>query len=1055
MTREILFKELLKILQGLPINIEAEESQFRLVFLDAFELLYWKEHCVSADRMEFLWKESAHIKIDGRDLVISAEQSWSDFQQIRSIFSRFRELIYAENLVSEDLWPNVANFFPKPFSEQDLPESRKLLEQIYKNGLMVEEKKGLVLDLAFCHGPKLLGIDSGRPGCIDAASQIASLALGMNHPLRRSMLSRPELQNLELPRGEWDAKIAFEQFLHSQLPLSHIRFLNSGAEAMESAVLSCLGAFPDRRKIYVFEGSFHGRTMLALHTTHSPAKREPFEFFSENIKFHPFPECKDPSFDPPDPDQWKSLWSEVNESTFKKLLEEIPDSDSLLSEEIRSLSLLRKSVSTEKPLCVVIEPVQCEGGERFATGRFFRALRLLTRAFDVPLVFDEVQSGFGFGASFLFFQRFKLIDKTGAADHPDAIYLAKKAQVGIVMSRYPIPGEDEAMPASLYRGLLQAEAVMLASSEELETQIREILLHLQKGIGEDVVIAPRNIGIAFAFDLPEARFLNEMIKRRFENGLLFYPAGDRTARFRLTLDVRKEEILKIFIGLFQCIQQVLALDAREPRMTLIDWAESLPEEWTTDLPILESGFRAIFHGIPARDFEAIRAMSSSDWDEAFDLLLRFIPQLLARPATSRYSLNSPPQSVDELIGIYQTDDSFTQLDLLWTCSRFFGSAPKLLSPEEKKTRVDEIRSFLELTGNNINYLDECLIDQNFVTIFQGSFGEIRALSVTQFTDNSMDVHPLIFRVEENDRDILWLRSRAEEIMEARRRNLEFVRQRGGEAFDGEDFCKLQLGFAFEKSQSSLMVSSSAAPPHRIHDVKQPSLLNKVTLSNFVTRSYIYNTQILAEFLPVELRHLYFSSGRAEAIEKSMRLLRYHRKEAKIFLSVKGDRFASSTAAASSLGGDSHRRPRYFSWPTLGSPDDLAKLLSSNNSSRDYFGLYLEPLRKDGTKKDRGILRAYRDVCSENGLPLVFVESNSWGFRYDPNSFLAATSELCPDLVAMFLGGQLGLVATKNDFFLDKPLMMISTWDGDDYSLARVIDQIFEILADQGPKAGLS
>ena len=44
---------------------------------------------------------------------------------------------------------------------------------------------------------------------------------------------------------------------------------------------------------------------------------------------------------------------------------------------------------------VLVEPIQGEGGVRLATARFFRRLRVLTRIYDVPLVLDEVQTGFG------------------------------------------------------------------------------------------------------------------------------------------------------------------------------------------------------------------------------------------------------------------------------------------------------------------------------------------------------------------------------------------------------------------------------------------------------------------------------------------------------------------------------------------------------------------------------------------------------------------------------------------------------------------------------------
>src|SRR6185503_8483350 len=44
---------------------------------------------------------------------------------------------------------------------------------------------------------------------------------------------------------------------------------------------------------------------------------------------------------------------------------------------------------------VLVEPIQGEGGVRMTSARFMRKLRLLTRIYDVPLIFDEVQTGWG------------------------------------------------------------------------------------------------------------------------------------------------------------------------------------------------------------------------------------------------------------------------------------------------------------------------------------------------------------------------------------------------------------------------------------------------------------------------------------------------------------------------------------------------------------------------------------------------------------------------------------------------------------------------------------
>src|SRR5208283_3241155 len=75
---------------------------------------------------------------------------------------------------------------------------------------------------------------------------------------------------------------------------------------------------------------------------------------------------------------------------------------------------------------VLIEPIQGEGGVRMASARFFRRLRLLTLIYDVPLIFDEVQTGFGATGRLWAHEHFDL------PAPPDVVTWAKKAQNGVL-----------------------------------------------------------------------------------------------------------------------------------------------------------------------------------------------------------------------------------------------------------------------------------------------------------------------------------------------------------------------------------------------------------------------------------------------------------------------------------------------------------------------------------------------------------------------------------------------------------------------------------------------
>jgi hypothetical protein len=126
--------------------------------------------------------------------------------------------------------------------------------------------------------------------------------------------------------------------------------------------------------------------------------------------------------------------------------------DALLAAEVASLAAVHEALASGEYFCTIIEPMQSEGGDRFATERFFRGLRLLTRYHQTFLVFDEVQTGFGLGGPFAWHSKFRLLNQRGQQDYPDAVTFATRAQVGVVMSRFADPEQASAHNASLVRG---------------------------------------------------------------------------------------------------------------------------------------------------------------------------------------------------------------------------------------------------------------------------------------------------------------------------------------------------------------------------------------------------------------------------------------------------------------------------------------------------------------------------------------------------------------------------------------------------------------------------
>lgn len=170
-----------------------------------------------------------------------------------------------------------------------------------------------------------------------------------------------------------------------------VAFFNSGAEAVENAV-KIARYHTRRRAIVVFEGAFHGRTLLTMTMTHkaSPYKAH-FGPFASDIYRLPYP---NPYRNPISTRQWE-----------------------------RQLVSL---VSPAEVAAIVVEPIQGEGGFVVPSDGFLAYLRQLCDREGIVLVADEVQSGMGRTGKFFAHEHFGV--------EPDLVCLGKSLASGLPLS---------------------------------------------------------------------------------------------------------------------------------------------------------------------------------------------------------------------------------------------------------------------------------------------------------------------------------------------------------------------------------------------------------------------------------------------------------------------------------------------------------------------------------------------------------------------------------------------------------------------------------------------
>ena len=286
---------------------------------------------------------------------------------------------------------------------------------------------------------------------------------------------------------------------------------------------------------------------ISLSSTWNKAKREPFEWNDYLTSFVPFPNTKSDRVNVNYNKDWCELWESSGKKDISKDVSALENTDEFQKIEIDSLLKVREQLMSKEIFAIVIEPMQCEGGDQYATDRFYAGLLLLAQAYRVPVIFDEVQTGYHLGRTFFWQNHFQLKNSLNENIFPDYIVCAKKAQIGLVISHCDEKINEEFQASSFIRGMIHASALNQSKKKinSIETNWRERLGQFIKKF-EMYYSNPRGLGLAFAFDVKDPAKVAEIISKRFDYGLLYYPAGAHTLRFRLNTAFSENDINFLF-----------------------------------------------------------------------------------------------------------------------------------------------------------------------------------------------------------------------------------------------------------------------------------------------------------------------------------------------------------------------------------------------------------------------------------------------------------------------------------------------------------------------------
>jgi diaminobutyrate-2-oxoglutarate transaminase len=235
---------------------------------------------------------------------------------------------------------------------------------------------------------------------IDCLAGAGTLALGHNHPavvdaIRQVLDDELPLHTLDLTTP---VKDRFVQDLFATLPAgfaarAKVQFCGpTGTDAVEAA-LKLARTASGRRNVLAFQGAYHGMSQgsLALMGNHGP--KQALDGLFSAVHFLPFPYDYRCPFG-----VGGERAVEIGLHYIENLLDD-PESGVL------------------PPAAVIVEPVQGEGGVIPAALSWLHGLAALTRKAGIPLILDEVQSGFGRTGRMFAFEH--------AGIEPDILVLSK------------------------------------------------------------------------------------------------------------------------------------------------------------------------------------------------------------------------------------------------------------------------------------------------------------------------------------------------------------------------------------------------------------------------------------------------------------------------------------------------------------------------------------------------------------------------------------------------------------------------------------------------------
>jgi 4-aminobutyrate aminotransferase/(S)-3-amino-2-methylpropionate transaminase len=384
--------------------------------------------------------------------------------------------------------------------------------------------------IARAHGAILVDVDGNY--FLDFGSGIGVTTVGHTDDAVVAAASEQlkRLTHSAFTISPYEGYVRVAELLAEHTPGTHAKktvLQNSGAEAVENGV-KIARKYTGRGGVAVLDHAYHGRTSLTMAMT--------FKAMPYASGFGPFP------------------------GDIYRAPSSYPFHDGLSGADAAKKTIvhLEKSVGASDLACLIVEPIQGEGGFQVPAEGYLPALQEWCTANGIVFIADEIQSGMARTGKYFASEHFGVV--------PDLVLSAKGIAGGLPLSAITGRAEimDAAHPGGLggtFGGNPVSCAAAVAVFDEIESKgllgratiigqaLRSSLLELQKKY--DIIGDVRGIGAMQAIELvvpgthePNTAALGKLVSYAAQQGVLFLTAGTHgnVLRFLPSLAMSDEQL---------------------------------------------------------------------------------------------------------------------------------------------------------------------------------------------------------------------------------------------------------------------------------------------------------------------------------------------------------------------------------------------------------------------------------------------------------------------------------------------------------------------------------